>query len=290
MRLGRGYLRIWGPCGRRRARRGIAGNRPVRRAHPRRTDPSGTGAAAAEIDAERHRRGRAIALPAGQSRVQRRPGDHQQRRFQQSEGRDARGDAGDLGRFRRHRASGLRDLRNPRPRRHLFAQQGLSGRGPGADPAHRERPGPPRAALCAGDDHPRARRDRRRRGQARRLSRQADRGRDFRPQPGRALSAAGPRPARLQRPAGPEARRHRPRRTGRRGVGDPPPLFGRLHGLQPGGAGNRPLGRPAARPGPWPDRARRQHLRLHLFDERLQGAADLPGGAQLPARDRKGCR
>ena len=34
---------------------------------------------------------------------------------------------------------------------------------------------------------------------------------------------------------------------------------------------------------PRPDGARRQHLRLHLLDQRLQGAADFPGGSQLPA-------
>ena len=191
------YLRL-GDLGRRRWPYGRSPSRRAeRRAHPRRVDPAATGTAGTEVDAECHRRRRALALPARQPRVQRRPGHDQRRRVPQPQGRHARGDARDLGRFRRDRAPGVGDLRDPRPRRHLFAQQRLSGRGPGADAAHREWPRPAGAAVRAGDDNPRPWPDRRRRSQAGGLFGQADRGRGVRPLPRRALFAACPRPARL---------------------------------------------------------------------------------------------
>ena len=75
----------------------------------------------------------------------------------------------------RHAAAGRGDLRNPRRRRHDPAQQGLSRRGPGAHPADRERRGAARGALCPGQRDPCARRNPRRRKEAGRLSRPAER-------------------------------------------------------------------------------------------------------------------
>ena len=159
-----------------RAYLAIPGRRPDDRADARRADPyhHARGAPRPTLNivggVERS------PCPLADPRYRRRQGDDPRRAVQQSEGRHAGGNARAPGRRSRDRAAGLGAVRNPRRGGDDPARQGLSRRGPGADPADRKWRGPDGDALRAHHHHPRPRPDRRRRGQARRLSEQADRG------------------------------------------------------------------------------------------------------------------